>query len=251
MIRFLSSYPALSIPQKKILVISDLHIGLEHELYQSGIIIPSQAEKFQKIIDKLLKLTGAKALVILGDIKHKVPGTSFRELKEIPRLLNSLKTKVEIALVRGNHDTDLKWMIPKWVKIHSSGGFKLGIYGFFHGHAWPNQALIGCDYLFMGHVHPAIEFKDRFGFRSLEPIWVRGKLNKKKVRERYKLEKVGELNLIIMPTFNKILGGLALNSNLEKGLIGPLLTNRLLDIDRSEAYMLDGTHLGSIRTLRK
>lgn len=250
-IKFLTDYPALFIPEKKILVVADLHLGLEHEFYKSGIIIPSQVEKFQKIIDKLLELTKAKALVILGDIKHKVPGISLREERELPRFLNHLIEKIKVILTLGNHDTELKEIVPKEIKIYSSRGFKLGKYGFFHGHAWPSKKLMQCDYLFMSHIHPAIEFGDRFGYRALEQVWVKGKLEESLIKKRYKIKKVGKLRTIILPAFNRLIGGVALNRVVEEELIGPLLANKFFDVNNSETYLLDGSCLGKIRDLKQ
>ncbi|MEM7818704.1 MAG: metallophosphoesterase [Candidatus Aenigmatarchaeota archaeon] len=245
-IRFIQDYPALFIKKEKVLVIADLHLGLEHELFKSGIIIPSQAEKFKNMIDFLLEKTKVKTLLILGDIKHKVPGISFREIKEIPKLFFHLIKKVKVICVRGNHDDNISSILPKEVKVYSSKGLRLGKYGFFHGHAWPSKNLMLCDYLFMGHVHPYVEFKDSLGYRSIEQVWVKGELNKKLVKEKYNLEKVGKLEIIIFPTFNKLLGGIAINKIADKELIGPILANNFLDVKECEAYLLDGTYLGKI-----
>lgn len=248
-IKFITDFPALFISDISSLVLADLHLGLEYELFQSGIVIPSQAEKFQKIIDHLIEITKAKTLIVLGDIKHKVPGISYREMKEIPKLFEHLADKIVIRITKGNHDTYLKDLLPKKVKIYPSSGFKIGKYGFFHGHAWPSKQLMKCDYLFMAHIHPCIEFRDKLGYRSIEQVWIRGNLNKKLVRKKYKIEKLGKLQTIILPTFNKLLGGIALNRKIEKELIGPLLVNKFIDIDKAKAYLLDGTFLGNIENL--
>lgn len=259
-IRFLTNHPALLVSDKecgKILIVADLHIGLEHELFQSGVTIAPQVEKFQKEFSKLLKTTKAGTLVILGDIKHKVPGVSFRELKEVPRLLDFLDEKTKVILVKGNHDDFIEKLVPQAVKVYGSHGFRIGKYGFFHGHAWPDKVLMQCDYLFMGHSHPGVEFKDSFGFRIVEPVWVKSKLSEKLVRKKYKMkpvEKIGKLHAIIVPTFNPILGGVALNKKVggkNSEYRGPLLTNKIFDVDDATAYMLDGTELGKIKKLNR
>jgi putative SbcD/Mre11-related phosphoesterase len=250
-IELLTDYPALFISDKRLLVIADLHLGLEHELYKSGIVIHSQADKFQKTIEHLLKTTKAKTLIILGDIKHKVPGISFREEKEIPKLLNNLVEKVKIILVRGNHDTLLKDILPSGVSVKPSCGFRISTYGFFHGHAWPSKLLMSCNYLFMGHVHPAVEFVDSFGYRLVEQVWIKGMLNADYVKKKYGLKKTGKLKTIVLPAFNKLLGGLPVNTTIKEDLIGPLLANRFMDIDRSKIYLLDGTYLGETKNLKR
>jgi len=100
--KFIKNYPALFIPEIKTLVIADLHIGISYELYKSGINIPSQVKEMKKTIEKLIKQTKAKRLIILGDIKHDVPGISVQELREIPEFLKALskKIKVEICLIQ-------------------------------------------------------------------------------------------------------------------------------------------------------
>lgn len=250
-IRFLTDYPALFISEKKILVISELHLGIEYELDKSGIRIPSQRRKFEETLEQLIKLTKAKTLVILGDIKHKVPGATIREDVEIPKFLENLKQKIKVILLKGNHDDNIEGIIPSGVKIYGSRGYKIGKYGFFHGHAWPSKKLMECDYLFMGHVHPAIEFRDSFGFRSVLNVWLKGKLNLVLAKKKYKLKKTGELNTIILPTFNTILGGAMLNRIKKERHTGPLFANKIFDINSSKVYLLDGTYLGTLKELKK
>lgn len=250
-IRFLADYPVVFIPEKKALAIAELHLGLEYQLYKSGITIPPQRERFEQTINKLIEQTDAKILIIVGDIKHKVPGSTIREDKEIPKFLNDLKEKIKIILIKGNHDDRIEGIIPQGVKVYSSRGLKLGKYGFFHGHAWPSKKLMQCDYLFMAHTHPAIEFKDKFGYRSVLHVWLKGQLNKELIKKKFNLEKTGKLITIILPTFNNILGGTAVNKVAKEETIGPLLKNKVFDIDNSKAYLLDGTYLGAVNQIKK
>ncbi len=249
-VRLISNMPAVFITDKKILVIADLHIGLEKELYEKGIVIRPQAEIFKQKIDELIKMTNAKILVILGDIKHEVPGISYREEKEIPKLFDYLAKKIKVICCKGNHDTYLNKILPKNVKITSSKGLRIGKYGFFHGHAWPSKKLMLCDYLLMAHIHPVIEFKDKFGYKIIEQVWIKGNLNKSAIKQKYKIEKTGKLQLIIVPSFNKLVGGAVLNSELKNELIGPILSKNFFNIDKSKAYLLDGTFLGKIEILK-
>jgi hypothetical protein len=168
--RFIKNHPVLFIKKIKSLVIADLHIGIEYELYKSGINIPSQISKTKKIIKKLIEQTKARCLVILGDVKHDVPGVSYQEIKEIPKFLNGLSKLIKVDICLGNHDTYLKELSPKEVKIHGSKGFRIGKFGFNHGHTWPSKELFLCDYLIISHIHPTIQFKDKLGYRIMEPV---------------------------------------------------------------------------------
>ena len=249
-IRFIADYPAAYIPEIKTLVIAELHIGIEYELYKSGIYIESQRNKFINTIEKLVKLTKAKKIVLLGDIKHKVPGSTIREDREIPLFLQELSKILQVILIKGNHDDRIEQIIPEGIKLVSSRGIKIGKYGFFHGHAWPSKKLLSCDYIFMGHTHPALEFVDKFGFRSIEQVWVRGNLDSEKIKTRFKLKKVGKLNFIILPIFNKMLGGVPLNKIKRQELIGPMLSSNFIDLKKSNIYLLDGTFLGNLNSLK-
>jgi len=248
-VRFITDQPAAFIPEIKTLVIAEMHLGLEYELYKSGVFIPAQAPQFEKTIYKLIRLTKAKTLVIVGDVKHKVPGSTIREDREIPRMLATLSRKIKTILVKGNHDDRIEEIVPEGVKIYSSRGFRIGKYGFFHGHAWPSKQLFACDYLFMGHIHPTVQFKDKFGYRIIEPVWVKSRIYQDKIKKRYKIKKTGKLEVIIMPPFNRLLGGVPVNVKEGDKLLGPLLKNDFIDMNNAELYFLDGSHLGKISAL--
>ncbi len=250
--KFIKNFPALFIQKIKALVIADLHIGLKYELSKSGINIPSPIEKIKDDIDHLLNLTRASTLVILGDIKHKVPGISWQEIKDIPKLFEHLSSKVKVIVCKGNHDDRIEEIIPSRVKIHTSKGFRIKDFGFIHGHAWPSKKLLTCDYLILGHAHPMVQFKDKFGYRILEQVWVKGKIDKEKIKERYKVKKTGKLEVIIVPAFNRLLGGTPVNvKRVNDKLLGPLMKNEIIDMSNAELYLLDGTYLGKLKNLMR
>lgn len=248
-IKLLTDYPVAFITDNKTLVISDTHIGVETDLSHAGIRIHKQIEKFKDTLDKLIELTKAKSLVILGDVKHKVPGASIQELRDIPKFLEYLSTKVKVFITKGNHDDFLETLIPTGVKLYGSKGFKIGKYGFFHGHAWPSKKLMQCDYLFTGHIQPSIQFEDKLGYRSRQQIWLKGKLNQDIIKKKYKTISTGKLNIIILPSFNSLLG--SLNVMAKEDLYGPLLTSKAMNLNNMRTYLLDGTYLGILKYLKK
>jgi hypothetical protein len=247
MIRFISDFPALFITEKKVLTIADLHVGIERQIYQSGIIIPYQIEKFKEKIDYLIKLTKASKLVILGDLKHEVPGISFQEIKDIPKLLEHLLSKVDIILVSGNHDSQISRIVPQKVKIYDSKGFKIGKFAFVHGHAWPSRSLLDCEYMITAHSHPSVEFWTE-NFRSIEPCWLKCEIDNEKMFKKYKI-KTKIKQGIIMPAFNHLIGGMAFNSK-DFEPLGPLLKNEVFKWKNAKVYLLDGTFLGNLNKLK-
>jgi len=251
--KFVTGMPALLVGRT--LVVADLHIGVEYEYYKSGIRIPSNTEHMKKDLETLIKQTKANRLLILGDVKHKVPGMTRQELREIPDLLYSLATKIKVDVIPGNHDSGLKDLIPNSVSLHSSRGFKTEDCFFFHGHAWPSQEFLKANYVLVGHEHPQIEFVDSLGYRFFEPVWIRTKLDREKLRKKYKLPK-SLPELIILPRFNRLSGGISMNrpiKDIEKAHetyhtgIGTLV--RSAKISSAKVYLLDGTFLGELKNL--
>jgi hypothetical protein len=231
----------------KTLVITDLHLGIEYEIFRSGITIPSQVEKIEKKLDLIIKQNKVKHLVILGDLKHQVPNISWQEYNEIPKFLEHF-SKIKVSVIKGNHDGDIERLVPKKVDVHETSGFKVKDVLLTHGHAWPSKEDMKAKYLVMGHVHPAIEFFTE-KFRSVEPCWVKCEVDNKSLEEKFGV-KTNFKQGIVMPSFNHLIGGMAFNSKSFEPL-GPLLKNEVLKWKEGEIYLLDGTFLGRLNELKK
>ncbi len=249
--------PALlmKVSKERTMVVSDLHLGIESELAEKGISLPSQMPKVRTKLIELLEGQRVDRLVILGDVKHNVPITTWHEWRELPKFFEQLVKLVKIDIVRGNHDGYLEGMIPPEVIIHDSHGLvlgKSGRIGLMHGHTWPAPELLNTELIVSGHNHLAIEFSDDLGGRSVEPIWLRAKLDAKKFPKKLKTYiKQSMPYLLVVPAFNELIGGAAVNRNISRELIGPMFKSGAVKIDEAEAYLLDGTFLGKIRGLKK
>ncbi len=268
-------WPSLVIEQgsSKILVVTDLHLGFEYQLLAMGINIPSQTPKIQSKLLRILKEVRPSRLMLLGDVKHSISRIFLQEWKEIPAFFESILDFVDtIDIIPGNHDGDLTPLTPRSIKISSAHGIVIDgdeRVGVFHGHAWPKINLLKADYLVMGHNHPVIHFEDEFGYRTVRRVWVKASIDLEKLRNSASLYKKFKLKdtsstipperknlpemrrLIIMPAFNDMLGGLQMNGNPSNSLLGPILRSGCVDIDNAEAYLLDGSYLGTIARLRR
>lgn len=244
--KFVTNEPAVLFG--KTLVIADLHIGVEYELYKAGIRIPKQTEKLLARIKKLIKVTKADRLVLLGDIKHFIPYLSLQEMREVPKFLEELSKLVKVDIVPGNHDGELKKFVSPEVEFHNTAGFRIYNAYFNHGHSWPNKDILNSDYLVIGHLHPCIEFKDKLGFRFIEQAWIKLNMDKRRLLRRYKSAETGRkvkvLEIIIIPAFNRFVGGRPFDPNV---CSAPMI--RLADARSAEAYMLDGTDVGKLTKL--
>ena len=250
-IKFVTGKPALLVG--KSLVVADLHLGIEREFYKSGVKIPSQTERMKKRVDVLLQMTRPEKLIILGDVKHKVPGISLQEMMEIPEFLGHLSEELAVEIVPGNHDAGIESFVPRGVKIRPSSGLIQGDVYMNHGHTWPGPDFLGCSQIIIGHQHPLIEFRDMLGYRFREPVWVKGNLKREKIEAKFKKIPEKLPGVIIMPAFNGLTGGVAVNGKTEpeylKNFIGPLI--KALDEKTARIYLLDGTYLGKLADLKK
>jgi metallophosphoesterase superfamily enzyme len=68
--------------------------------------------------------------------------------------------------------------------------------------------------------------------------------------EEYGFEE-GSPELIVMPMFNDLLGGLPVNQEAPESLLGPLFRGGIVDMNQFDAYLLDGSYLGKVGFLRK
>ncbi len=248
--KFLKEKPALVIDEltKKTLVIADLHLGLEYEIYKKGISIPPRAGRQKKRILKLIEDTEVDRLVLLGDVKHNVPRTSVSEKENLPGFFEELSRHVDIKISKGNHDGNIEDLVGNAdVEISPTSGFREGKFYFNHGQSWPDEDIKNSETLIRGHSHPSIQFKDSLGFSSTVPCWVKGPVNRDAVKKKFGKGKLE--NIIITPTFNELITGMPMNKDREKRLLGPMLKNGMMEIEDSGIYLLDGTFLGKLEDL--
>jgi uncharacterized protein len=186
---------AVFLPKERTLVISDLQLGMEQQMRDMGAnVMYEQAMQMIGLLEALLDQTRAKRLVINGDLKHEFGHISRQERTDILRLLRNFKDKIEIIVVRGNHDTLTEILCNEVnvpiVDVWSEGGFYA-----VHGHALPDEkdsGYVSAHTVIIGHVHPAIRLDD--GVRN----------------ERYKCFLIGSYEkkrLVVLPSFSTIVEG--------------------------------------------
>lgn len=231
---------------ESILVAADLHLGLEYEMWLGGISIPSQTEKILKRLKRSLAEVKPDRLLLLGDVKHNVPRTSWQERKEIPRFLKALAQDISVDIVPGNHDAGLADLAPQGTRVHLSSGLVIDGVGYFHGHTWPDRALLSAELLVAGHIHPAVRLKDPLGCSCNRRAWARAALSPAAIERQYGTV-ASAPEMVIVPAFNDLCGGLPLNEMCEDER-GPIPT--LADMNDARIFLLDGTDLGRLRCIR-
>ncbi len=229
-------------------------------------------ENFKKLIEN----TNPNHLFIIGDIKHSIQKVELAEWREIPLFFEAaLKLVNRISIILGNHDGNMDALVPKDIEILPTSGFKINHeLGMIHGHAWPKPEILSCKNIAMGHLHPIITIKDTLGFSKSHRVWLRtksngkslahGLLNNMKIKLKDDVNKIMKQKfnvivenprLIFMPSFNDILSGRTINKQLRsdrvgKSYIGPIIKSGAVQLDEGEVYLLDGSYLGKLGSLR-
>ncbi len=239
------------------LVIADIHLGIEWDLYASGFSIPSRMQKGLDRILGYIQSVEPDRIILLGDVKHNVPQISWQERDELPYFLRTLAEHAHVDILPGNHDAGIEFLLPdgKDVQLHSSRGTVIDSVGYFHGHTWPAPELLKVEYMIAAHNHPTIRFTDPLGHTAVEPAWVRTRLKKEVLQVHYSSMDLNEdwrnPQVFIIPSFNELCGGVAFNESLEDDLLGPIFSSGGVELDNAELYLLDGTNLGLLKNVRK
>jgi putative SbcD/Mre11-related phosphoesterase len=234
--------PVLLIKEEKIMVIADLHIGIERELREKGLQVSSQTESMTKRLISLIKKYRPDEIVLLGDIKHNIPTSTIQERNDVKRFLETIRSYGSIHILPGNHDGNINKLLTSDILLHPSDGCVIEDIGFVHGHRWPKEEVMQCEYVVLAHTHPTIMLTDRLGYKTYDSCWLRGSGNTT-LKERYL--KVSEPNIVVMPAFNPLCGGVAVN---KEPIIGPF--EKILNVKNANVYLLDGSSLGKVKNIK-
>jgi putative SbcD/Mre11-related phosphoesterase len=229
----------------KFIVASDLHIGSETFGNMNGVILSSKvhieniSERFQKLVD----LTKADGIILLGDLKSSISKITQLELDIIPAILASISQYAEVYLIPGNHDSYMKYVTPDNVNLISSGGMVLGDILLIHGHTMPTSFRSSIRKIIMGHIHPI--FLRPNNIVSGQRIWIHMKVRKQAVFS----DGIGHLEIIIMPTFHESHNA-PLRYNLWRSM--PPIIERIIKcraIEEMQLLTLDGAIVADLSCL--
>lgn len=236
--KFLYNAPAIF--HKSAIIVGDTHFGMEDKLRRKGIYDDQFSFRMFAKLKELAITHKAKKIIFLGDVKEEITMLD----RKTDEILSKLSMICEIIVVRGNHDGGIEKFSK--AKVAPSEGMVYENLGLLHGHSWPSEELMSCDYLIMGHQHPMIAITDAFGKRHSEPVWLIAEADTEKVAERYKTFNK-KIKLILMPAFNPLVGS-PLNIDVNERL-GPILNNKLFKLNYALVFRLDGTSLGKFENI--
>lgn len=209
------SLPVLYNPDLDLLVVSDIHLGLEGTMTADGNYVPKfQLEELLDDLQEARKLTEASRILVNGDLKNEFSTSRFTERNEIKDLLDFLKQNFdETIIVKGNHDTFVDSTANEYdldlKKYHLEEGVL-----FTHGHISVDELDLKNNYetIVIGHEHPSLGLEDNIGIKEKIPCFLYGDL------------KDGH-NIIVLPAFAKVSRGNDINYTPQSKLLAPVLRN--------------------------
>jgi putative SbcD/Mre11-related phosphoesterase len=203
---------SLFVKKKKLLVISDVHLGVEGEHHRKGVLIPKfHLKELIKHFEYIFSKAKPETILITGDLKHEFGGISEQEWRDILRFFDFLsKHAKKIVLLKGNHDPFLG-PIAKKRNLEVVKEYQTGSYLFVHGDYEPTLSK-AVKTVFMGHEHPAISLREKTKVEKFK-CFLKGKY---KGRE-----------LIVLPSLNLLTEG---TDVLQGVFLSPLLTDQNYEV---------------------
>jgi uncharacterized protein len=205
---------ALFLVKQKILIIADTQIGYEESLNKKGIFIPRfQHKDIIDRLEKIINVTKPKKVIIDGDIKHEFGTISETEWRHTVRLIDSISSRTELILIRGNHDKQLG-PIAKKKNLKLIDHLLIGDIYICHGDKLQkNKDFEKAKTIIIGHEHPAVALKDS-GRTEKYKCFLKGKYKNK--------------TLIVLPSFNIMIEGTDI---LSEKVLSPFLKKGLGDFE--------------------
>jgi DNA ligase-associated metallophosphoesterase len=154
-------------PARKMLLLADVHLGKSASFRAFGLPVPegSTAKDLSRIT-KLLRVTHAERLLILGDLIHAKSGRQ-PEVVDAIRSWREEISAIRITLVRGNHDRASGNIPSDWHMEEVEEPQVEDSFVFTH-----DQPCDPDRPTFAGHVHPMVHLPDYDGSVATAPCFV-------------------------------------------------------------------------------
>jgi len=237
--RIIPSKPALILEgEKKNLIVTDVHIGFESNMASNEIFIGKNStinETIQELSD-IIDSEKPDSVILLGDIKSSIRNISKNEWDEVPLFFKKIREKCDVILIPGNHDSNIQRLVPDNITMISSTGMVEENILLTHGHTLPSENFSHVDKIIMGHLHPVFFQED--SIINGQRVWVSIKTDKENIFPN----KTGEIEITIMPSFNKYF--YATHRKQYKKSISPII-NKINEISKAKIITLDGTIIGN------
>jgi DNA ligase-associated metallophosphoesterase len=194
--------------QEKALIAADVHLGKVGHFRKAGIAVPRDMEQSElSILSDLIYDYKPEKLIFLGDFFHSDINSDWDWLV----LWRSQFPKLEIVLVKGNHDIiDVTHYTALNIAIVDE--LLIAPFLMLHHPLTENTLQNAGGYVFCGHIHPGISLAGRARQHITLPCFAFGKKQ------------------AILPSFGSFTGQVAIHSN-KADRIFAIVKDKVLAID--------------------
>ncbi len=209
---------------KSTLVVADLHLGYEDALRERGVELPYEQYPWMKRkILRYIEEEDPEIVILDGDIKHEFGGALSQEWREVLDLIRTLKGRVKVEVVRGNHDNYLiPILLREGIEIRDPY-LILEHVMYFHGHKELISVPKEVELIVMGHEHPAISLRDDIGGSHRFKVFLEG-------------EYLG-IKVLVLPSLSPLAPGTDIIKAGKESLLSPVL--RKANLDEFMVYIVD------------
>jgi len=228
---------------KKFIVVSDLHLGLEYAFHADYVKEDPLFVLFENELSNLVISNKANYLILLGDIKNNIFKINNTDWKLLLNFFKTLSNYCEVYFVPGNHDSYINPVLVDSINLIGPRGMTIDDVLFTHGHTLP-YCRPDVRAIIMGHMHPV--FFKTGSILNGQRIWIFLKFKKK----LFCPQSPGSVDLILMPSFNKNISypeKRIEKSKIPSPFLQKLITNK--GVESSLVVGMDGSILGDLTTL--
>ena len=237
--RIIPSKPVLILEGKrKDLIVTDIHIGFENSMTSNKIFVGKNSTINETILEltNIIDNENPDSVILLGDVKSSIKNITRNEWTEVPKFFEEIRKKCDVILIPGNHDANIHKLVPNNISMISSTGMIEENALLTHGHTMPTENFSHVDKIIMGHLHPVFFQED--SIMNGKRVWVSIKVEKEDIFPKRK----GELEIIIIPSFNKYF--YATHRKKYKKSISPII-DKIKNISAAKIITLDGMIIGN------
>ena len=233
-ISFVNGEPALFIRKERQLAVSDLHIGLETRLSESGIHLSNAVDLLADDLLNAYRKSGAKGIIFVGDFKERIMYMTKTERDSMLRFFAKL-SGIECRFIRGNHDAHLEEILRNvGIRKALENEILLEKVALMHGNTMPSKESMEKNYIAVGHGHFAANING-----VERKVWFIAKPgpHAKDAYPGYNKR----IKLVILPAFNRAITGTDISRGSEEHM--PLLRNKIFDFESGKILDLEGMEL--------
>jgi len=142
---------AAYLPEQRLLLVADAHIGKAGSFRSLGVPVPrGTTAQTLGVLDALLEATGAAGIVFLGDLLHSARGRAADTLAAVAQW-RGRHAGIALTLVRGNHDRHAGDPPADWGVDVVDEPLRVGGLALAH-----HPAPVEGAYVIAGHLHPCV-----------------------------------------------------------------------------------------------